>query len=332
MDAVLTVMVEEKIGPGEQALRLIQIAKENLGFDFCLSLRSPAIALAAALKLLQLERGSVAAVSALSPIYYIKVLEDLGLKPLFCDCGDSSPCISAETVKAAIERTEDKQSVRCIIVHHSLGYMSDMDALLELGLPVIEDCSTAAGSSFGEKKSGSFGTFTVLGLEERDMLTAGGGALLYAKERRNGTVLRNAGTLPPEYGLADMNAAMAIVQFREVQKNIEKRKEYAELYLRSALMQGRHKVFYKPDNFEYNNYAFPLILETGMKDVAAYAKRKEIAVENAFDGTAAAAGIVPQTECPAACSLCLRTALFPIYPRLGGANLKKIALLIQTLP
>ena len=198
--------------------------------------------------------------------------------------------------------------------------------------------------------------FTILGLEERDMLTSGGGALLYAMNRRDAAVLRNLGNagggeLPPEYGLPDMNAAMAIVQFREVPKNLLKRREIARLYTQSAL-RTRHKRFIQHDiqnpkaersvsrdgdsneklSVEYNNYAFPLCLETGMKDVKAYARRKEIAIENAFERTPAGSGIVPPEQCPEAYSLSLRTVLFPIYPRLSMADAGKVSKLILTLP
>lgn len=333
MDAVLTVLVEEKIGPGEQAERLIQTARERLRFDYCLALRSPAMALFFALKLLDLPPRSGVAISALSPGYYIKVLEDLGLTAVFCDTGAGSACVDAGTVEAAVTgAAASGEPVRAIALCHTLGYMPDMEEIAALGIPVIEDCSAAYMSGLGGRKAGSYGVFSILGLEERDMLTSGGGALLYASERRGASILRAAGPLPPEYGLPDMNAAMALVQFRETEKNLQKRARIAELYGQSAMRQGRHKMVACPENFEYNNYAFALILETGMKDVTAYAKRKEIAVESAFAGTQAGLGAVKQDRCPAACSISLRTALFPIYPRLGDAAAANVAKLIQTLP
>jgi dTDP-4-amino-4,6-dideoxygalactose transaminase len=333
MDAVLTVLVEEKIGPGEQAERLIQAGRERLGFDYCLALRSPAIALFFALKALKMPPRSGVAISALSPEYYLRVIEDLGLTAVFCDTGEASACMNAKTIGAAVPETAaSDQAVRAIVLHHNLGLMPDMEGISALGIPLIEDCSAAYMSGTGEKKAGSYGIFTVLGLEERDMLTSGGGALLYATDRRGAAALRSAGAPPPEYGLPDMNAAMALVQFRESEKNLQRRAKIAELYARSAMLQGRHKMFACPENFVYNNYAFALVLETGMKDVIAYAKRKEIVVENAFAKTPAATGPVKQDTCPAACSVSLRTALFPLYPRLGDAAAARVAKLIQTLP
>jgi dTDP-4-amino-4,6-dideoxygalactose transaminase len=161
------------------------------------------------------------------------------------------------------------------------------------------------------------------------MLTSGGGALFFSTNRRDAAVLRNMGDLPPEYGLPDMNAALAVVQFREAAKNILKRREIARLYTQAAL-RTRHKRFIQHE--EYNNFAFPLILETGVKDVKAYARRKDVSVESAFENTLVGNGVVPPEKCPEAYSLSLRTVLFPIYPRLSMTDAGRVSKLIQTLP
>jgi dTDP-4-amino-4,6-dideoxygalactose transaminase len=203
----------------------------------------------------------------------------------------------------------------------------------------------------------SAAVFTILGLEERDMLTSGGGALLYAGNRRDASVLRSIAPLQ-EYSLPDLNAAMAVVQFKEAARNLEKRREIAQAYIQSAL-RTRHTRFVSPEysvSFpagasdtgggaeaaagtaespesatpEYNNYAFSLILETGMKDVKAYAKKKDIAVESAFEETLI--GTIAPELCPEAYYLSLSTALFPLYPRLSSVDSGKVAKLILTLP
>jgi dTDP-4-amino-4,6-dideoxygalactose transaminase len=341
MDAVLTAMVEDKIGPGERARLLIGNAKEQLRFDYCLSLRSPAIALFLALKALDLEDGQGVIISALSPRYYRQVIEDLRLKPLYADVGASSPCMSRETIERVLSAPAEgaaetsacgeKPVPRCIVIHHGLGFTPDMAAVMELGLPVIEDISQSCGSVPAEGTEPVYGTFTILGLEERDMLTSGGGALLYAMNRRDASVLRNFGDLPPEFCLPDLNAALATVQFRESAKNLARRKEIAQVYARSSL-QTRHKRFISPEGWEYNNYAFPLILETGLKDVCAYARKKDITVESAFADTPAGLGMVNTGLCPESYSLSLRTVLFPLYPRLRSQELERVSKLILTLP
>jgi dTDP-4-amino-4,6-dideoxygalactose transaminase len=350
MDAVLTALVEDKVGPGEHAQNLVRIAKERLQFDYCLALRSPATALFLALSAFNLERGQGVVVSALSPRYYKQVIEDLGLAPIYADVAPSSASVGPETIEAARSR-QGGPIARCIVLDHTLGYVPDMAALLDLGLPVIDDRSRSYGSLALERPLGPAaaaaaesaadkpppempyrsGALSILGLEEKDLLTAGGGALLYAMNRRDAAALRSYADLPREYALPDMNAAMAVVQFREATRNLEKRKEIANAYIQASL-RTRHKRFAQNDSYEYNNYAFSLVLEAGMKDVMAYAKKRDIAVENALEDTLMGAGLVPAGLCPEAYSLSLRTALFPLYPRLSGPEIEKVAKLIMTLP
>jgi dTDP-4-amino-4,6-dideoxygalactose transaminase len=372
MDAVLTAMVEDKIGPGEQARLLIQIAKERLRFDYCLALRSPAIALYLALKAMNLEDGQGVLISALSPRYYHRVIEDLRLRPVYGDVTNGSPLMGRQTVEEALSRGDSGINVRCIVLHHTLGFMPDTASIAELGIPLIDDRSQSYGAGFleeagksagsGEEKpqgevpvrppretgSGGLparlsGVFTILGLEERDMLTSGGGALLYAVNRRDGSALRSYGDLPPEYSLPDMNAAMAVIQFRESARNLERRLEIARIYTQSAL-RTRHRRFVQGEEGEYNNYAFPLVLETGLKDVKAYARKKDILVESAFENTLIGFALTAESGealfpvsrfqelCPEAYSLSLRTVLFPLYPRLSSSEVERVSKLIVTLP
>jgi dTDP-4-amino-4,6-dideoxygalactose transaminase len=334
MDAVLTAMVEEKIGVGERNRLLIHTAKEQIKFDYALALRSPAVALHVALKALNVRAGQAVIVSALSPRYYFQVLEDLQLTCLFCDVSYDFPCMSREIIERVIAEQADVE-ICAIVLHHTLGFLPDTQAIAELGIPVIEDISQSYGSRFcaseNEKseKEETRGVFCILGLEERDMLTSGGGALLFAMNRRDGSLLRNFAGIDDVYCLADINAALAVVQFKEVLRNIGKRRDIASVYLQAGL-RTRHKRFIPLAEDEYNNYAFSLVLETGLKEVIAYARKKDITIENAFENTTAAAGLC--SGCPVSNSLVLRTVLFPMYPRLRSRDVESVSRLIMTLP
>jgi dTDP-4-amino-4,6-dideoxygalactose transaminase len=258
MDAVLTAMVEDQIGPGERSRLLIQTAREHFRFDYALALRSPATALYLALKALDVKDGDGVLVSSLSPRYYAQVFADLRLTPLYCDVSFNTPCISRETIEKAIAALPAaKQSgvePRCIVLHHTLGFVPDSSSIAELGIPVIEDISQSYSPPGGSPPAAAadtdvspstaapavHGVFAILGLEERDMLTSGGGALLFAMNRRDGSALRGYSNIPPEYCLPDINAALAVVQFREAAKNMIKRREIAQAYTQASL-RTKHK-------------------------------------------------------------------------------------------
>jgi dTDP-4-amino-4,6-dideoxygalactose transaminase len=359
MDAVLTAMVEEKIGVGERNRLLIQTAKEQIKFDYALALRSPAVALylalKAALKAQNAQPGQAVVISALSPRYYYQVIEDLQLTPLYCDVSFDFPCMSRETVETAVSQKPPGVEICAVVLHHTLGFQPDSKAVAELGFPVIEDVSQSYGKIIKKADTGANsgasadgaggnvsketekeepqiktnGVFCILGLEERDMLTSGGGALLFAMNRKDASDLRGFAGIANEYCLPDINAALAVVQFKEVQRNLQKRSEIAAVYSNAGL-RTRHKRFIPLAEDGYNNYSFPLVLETGLKDVIAYARKKDIIVESAFENTLAASGLCG--NCPVSSSLALRTVLFPLYPRLRSQEAERVSRLIMTLP
>ena len=385
MDAVLTAMVEEKIGPGERSKLLLQTIKEQLAFDYALALRSPAVALSLALKAVinnihkagnQVSCNQAVVISALSPFYYFQVLQDLHLTPLYCDVTYDIPCMNRELIENAIAGKPENTNVCAIVLHHTLGFIPDVSSIAELGIPVIEDISQSYGGWFKPKdkneenekiesvnvqnlinNSGSGSNsnynfkfnslFYILGLEERDMLTSGGGAILFAMNKKDSLLLRSLGGISnepykakypgiaSEYCLPDINAALAIIQFKEIQRNIERRRDIAGIYYQSSLSlatRTKHKRFISGNENEYNNYSFSLILETGLKDVVFYARKKEIEIEIAFENTIAASGIDIGSSCPVSNSLVLRTVLFPLYPRLRSPEVERISRLIMTLP
>lgn len=107
-------------------------------------------------------------------------LEEEGYEPLVVDVSPETALLSPETVLEAV-----KEGASLLILHAAMGFVPNIQALLDIGIPIIEDISQSAGASLNEKMLGTFGVFSILGLEEEDSITGGGGAVLMAPERRN---------------------------------------------------------------------------------------------------------------------------------------------------
>jgi dTDP-4-amino-4,6-dideoxygalactose transaminase len=155
--------------------------------------------------------------------------------------------------------------------------------------------------------------------------------------------------------LPDINAALALVQLKEYRKNESRRKEIYVTYFNS-LMQGRHKTFPAEISADSRDekgsaggeaidvnieqaiqttsaaYGFSVIISSGYKEVKQYAARKDIEISLAFTGSIAEQFGDDLVDCPSAKSLALRCALFPLYPRLSGAQITSIARVLATLP
>ena len=367
MDAVLTCMVDEKIGPGELNARLIQTAKEFFSCAGAVALRTPAAALKYALKALSLEAGSGVMLSALAPLWQYTTVEELGFKPILLDVQAENAQVSAEAVSEGIQK-----GGRALVLRESLGILPDFEGILALGIPVIEDISQSAGgfvplaelaasgaegqpsaqapaqkpvasegaqegdapkADVAGKKAGTFGIYTICSLEERDTITAGGGALLMAAGRRDWPVLKSvAENILDIEMLPDINAALATVQIKEFARNEARRKELFALYNRS-IMAGKNKGFVRDVELNSTIWAFPLSLNGGFKDAKAYAQKKDIEIRLAFEDSVIAAKAEEfAAECKNAKALALRTAVFPLYPRLGRTQIEKISKVLVTLP
>lgn len=339
MDAVLTCMVDEKIGPGELNGRLISQIKEFIKCDGAVALRSPAIALKYALLSLNLEKNSKIMISALAPAWQYQSVLDLGYEPMVLDVEEVNGLVGIETIQKGIEA-----GGKVLLFHETEGIIPDLQAITQLGIPVIEDISQSAGSSVPEKdengvetdkrkKAGTFGVFTILGLEEKDVITAGGGAVLIAPGRREWIVLKKfVDEAPLTDLLPDINSALAWVQVKEFNRNETTRKELFSLF-QHACMIGRHKMYAREMEEGSTMSCFPLLLASPYKDVKQYAAKKDIEISLAYENSVIALKQEELSEtCIHAKSLYLRCVHIPLYPRLTHAESAKIVKVLSSLP
>ena len=359
MEAVLTCMVNEQLGAGEMGIKLVQTLKEITGCDGAVPLRSPAIALDYALRALDLPKDAKIMLSALAPAWQIQVTESLGYTPLVLDVREDDGMVAPETVEQGI-----KDGGRLLVLHENMGILPDIQAYLAFGIPVIEDISQSAFAFYPEeagaetakpagetkpaaegaeqtaqeeepkgKRAGMYGSYAIFGMEDRDVVTAGGGAVLVAPGRREWIVLKKiAEEGPSTDSLPDMNAALAFIEVKEFKRNEKQRRELYTLYSR-AIMSGKHKTFVRAADYGSTVYSFPLVLNSGFKDVKAYAQKKGIEIRQAYENSIIAFRQESlASTCMCANSLLLRCALFPLYPRLGQKDAARIVRILSTLP
>jgi dTDP-4-amino-4,6-dideoxygalactose transaminase len=326
MDTVLNCLVTDSVGPGEYLERFQKSAKESLGYDFGFAVRSPSIGLGLALDSLALSEGDAVAVPALAPAYYASVLASRKLQAVFVDALPDT----AEPDVASLDSLEPKP--KAFILHDTLGILPDPEAVAALGVPVIEDMSASLGAYRGPSRAGSLGRITILGLEHDCIVTSGGGAMVLAFGRREGTVLRNlAESILPEIRMTDYNAALGLAQLRDMESAIAKRRELAGIFAQSVA-RTRHRLLTQGGEGEGGYWALPVAVVSGVKDVQAYAKKKEVDTELAFEGSLVSRGFVPESLCPNARSMAMRCLLFPLHQRIGSQSAQKISKVLATLP
>ena len=337
MDAVLTCMVDEKIGPGELNAKLITQIKEFIKCDGAVALRSPAIALKYALMSMGLEANSKVMVSALAPAWQYQSLVSMGFEPLVLDVDEINGLVNEQIINEGI-----KQGGKVLLLHETEGILPNLDKIVKLGVPIIEDVSQSAGSTFSmtgeddsaqqQKMAGTFGVYSILGLEERDVITAGGGAVLISPGRREWIVLKKyVDEAPLTDLLPDINAALAWVQVKEFARNEKTRKELFAMYQQACFI-GRHKMYARENENGSTACSFPLVLSSSYKDVKQYAAKKDIEINLAYENSIIALKDELSETCIHAKSLYLRCVHIPLYPRLTHAESSKIIKVLSSLP
>lgn len=324
MDSVLNCLVSDSVGPGEYSDKLLKSAKELFGFDAGIALRSPYFALTEILKRLGLPDKSKIAVSPLAPYYQKQAIEDTGYIPEYIDHNieDCSMNVSEilETSSAAL------------ILYEPFGMLPDPEQLKDLAIPVIEDISQSFGAFRKETKAGTVGDFCVFGMEETSIITAGGGALLFTSKKKNTPIIRAIfENCVEEKRLTDFNAALGYAKLKEALSAFQKRSELEKSF-QMVLARTRHTTYKYTDEGESGKIAFPILLETGMKDAIIHAKKNGVETAPAFEKSIIALESFPVTTCPSAHTLHIRTLLFPLHQKISQKDAQTIAKVIATMP
>jgi dTDP-4-amino-4,6-dideoxygalactose transaminase len=333
MDAVLTCMVSDSLGPGSISRDLSSQLAKYLDLPGGIALREYRRAVETACGLLGIGEGTRVLLSPLLPSVYFDVLHRRGATMVFADVEESGVCLSMESIGAIGEVDCDRA-----IVDTTLGYSPDLRGLRERGAAIIEDISQGIGGHNGHERNGSLGDCVIVGLEPDDIITAGGGTVVLSGSRKTQTALKSAAAeLGRDVFLPDMNSALGLTQIKELENFVARRQEIAHVFAR-AMMRSNHRTPVQPGDGENVHYSFPVILRSGMKDVMAYARKNGVETVPAFSGSILAqhGEIIRQENGPAALpnasSLLMRCLLFPLYPTLTKKDRDLISRVLSTLP
>ena len=327
MDSVLSCMVSDRLAPGLYAQEFVHEISQRLKAGGGAALAGYYQAVRLAFDLLGLQKGEGVVISPLAPAVYASVLSALGLTPIFVDVDPLSGLVAPEEFRKILDR-----SPRAVVLHHTLGMTYDTSPFVASGLKVVEDVSQSLGAQWGDAPAGSGGTITVVALSEENIITTGGGALVLVRKRSDAQELRKLLDNNPDYTLLpDLNAAVGLSQTRELTAFLKARHEIGRVF-DEALQRSRHPSLVQPEGGTAVRYSFPVVVETSLKDVRHYAKKKGIDTRAAFSETIIAMDDNVYNTFPNAKSLLLRCVLFPLYPMLGRANVETIARVLAVLP
>ena len=174
------------VGMGKKVERFEAELCKKLDLPNLIMVNSGSNALYLALKLLDLPPGSEVILPTFTWVACGHSIMLAGCEPVFCDVELDSQNVSAELIKPHIS-----SKTGAIMVVHYAGLPVEMEAIIDLGLPVIEDAAHAVVSTLQGKNAGGIGVIGVFSFDSIKNIAAGeAGALttrdpVFAKRAKN---------------------------------------------------------------------------------------------------------------------------------------------------
>ena len=322
MDAVLQTMVDEKIGPGDRRREFVRLFSSTINSKDGLALRTFTDAFEIALRTIGLESGDTIVLSIYSPDVYETVLKKMGIKTALVDV-DKLGLPDVEKVKEAI----DAEGAKAFVLFEPLGQVyDDPEKYRELGIPVIEDISETLGSRFGEDvNAGMVGDIVISSFEEEGVISTGGGAAVVSKNSEYIEKMKKLAEKSSHYiEMADLNAALGIVQLVKLDSTLKRRNEIFRAFLQ-ALNQGDGHMFLSGNiDFKTNGIAFPVVVNTKTQEAIDFARKYGVTVRKSFSSSIGSRYQDKFDRFPNACAALSRCLSFPIYPFLKSMDVDTI--------
>jgi dTDP-4-amino-4,6-dideoxygalactose transaminase len=148
-----------------------------VGAEHAIALANGTSPLHLALVVLGVRPGDDVVVPSFSHAATTSAVLDVGARPAFADVDIETGCVSAATLGAALtERT------RAIVVVHQNGVPADLEPIHALcgrrGVAVVEDASSALGSTYGDRLIGAHSDFVAFSFDPLQLVTTGEGGMI----------------------------------------------------------------------------------------------------------------------------------------------------------
>ena len=167
------------MGMGPKVKEFEEKFKSRLNFKNFALLDNGSNALYLACSILNLPKGSEIIVPTFTWVSCAQAVLLAGHKPIFCDVDINTMNITFNTIEQHIT----KKTAAIMVVHYA-GLSVDLDPILTLGYPVIEDSAHAIDSTYKGKTCGSIGTVGIFSFDSVKNLAVGEGGGITALDQK----------------------------------------------------------------------------------------------------------------------------------------------------
>lgn len=183
-----------------------------------------------------------------------------GAVPVIADIDPLTYNIDAGDLKKRLTK-----KTKAIIIPHMFGLPADMEEILSLGIPVIEDCAQSLGSRYRDSCTGRLGTLSIFSFYATKMIATGEGGMVLSDDESLLEKIRDLRDYDEKelyavrynYKMTDFQAAFGISQLKKLFSFIKRRKEIADIYS-TAFGKCDFEIPHVPSDREHIFYRYVL--------------------------------------------------------------------------
>ena len=228
-----------------------------IGVQGAVATNSGTSALHLSLLAIGIKKGDHVAMPSFVCTALLNALSYVGAHPILIDIDPETYNIDIRDLKKRVNR-----STKAIILPHMFGLPADIDEILSLGIPVIEDCAQSIGAVYKGRKTGSFGKLSCFSFYATKVLSTGEGGMVVSDSKSLLNKIRDFRdydnkknySVRYNYKMTDIQAAMGIAQLKKLNSFLLKRVNIAKRY--SSVLQefcdvpsirhkGRKHIFFR---------------------------------------------------------------------------------------
>ena len=225
-----------------------------LGVDHAVAVSSGSAALHLGLLAMELRAGDEVVVPSYVCAALLHAVQHVGATPLLADIDSATHNLCPHDARKRLS-----PHTRALIVPHMFGRAADIGALLELGVPVVEDCAMCIGAECGGRKLGSHGAMAVVSFYATKVVCAGEGGAVVTSDPDLADRIRDLreydGRSDPgprfNYKLTDLQAALARAQLRKLEGFLGRRRALGLRYARELARTSGQLPHFGPGDFPF---------------------------------------------------------------------------------
>jgi len=260
---VIGVLRSGQLAQGRVVSSLEEKSASLIGVSHGVAVSSGSAALHLSLLSLGVGEGSEVILPSYVCTALLNAIHYVGATPVLADIYPNTYNITSENIKKVI--TDKTQAV---IVPHMFGLPADIESIVPLGIPVIEDCAHSIGARVNGRHVGSFGLVSILSYYATKMLGAGEGGMVLSNDRGLIETIKDLRDYDEKedyrvrfnYKLTNIQAALAATRLSKLPEFIDKRKKIAAIYNR-GLERAGVGLPEEPEGREHIYYRYVILVE-----------------------------------------------------------------------